>query len=298
MKQSEKLCDEIELIDEKFIEEAEQAVRHDSPSRKRRIVLRRVLVAAVIIAAVGVIGTIVAAAVANEIHHDKTYVSPEGETVELDFQGTEDMPNGSFVEKYSDQEGNKYSFDEEDRNTFYIMSPEKYKEHLYRYQNGEYDSIEEEKADEIASAALSSKYGEYFDDMILVDADFDENEGSWRLYYAQMLGEGGFIEGINCFAEILADGSIGYLGLHGVPEFVGIGDDQLKEITLESIIEDIEQSLKYNYRDAFVSFEIDRIRLRTQNGYYWVNVCILPTFQPAGIGPECGEMQFGYYFDK
>ena len=294
MKRPEKLRDVmVELIDEKYIEEAEQAVRHDSPSKKRRIVLRRVLVAAVIVAVVASVVVI-----AGEIRHDKTYVSPEGETVELDFQGTEDMPNGSFVEKYTDQEGNKYSFDEEGSNTFYIMSPEKYKEHLYRYQNGEYDSIEEKKADEIAAAALSAKYGEYFDDMILINADFDENEGSWRLYYAQMLGEGGFIEGINCFAEILDDGSIGYLGLHGVPEFVGIGDDQLKEITLEGIIEDIEQRLKYNHRDAFVSFEIDRIRLRTQNGYYWVNVSVLPTFQPAEIGPECGEMQFGYYFDK
>ena len=49
MKRPEKLHDVMmELIDEKYIEEAEQAVRHDSPSKKRRIVLRRVLVAAVV----------------------------------------------------------------------------------------------------------------------------------------------------------------------------------------------------------------------------------------------------------
>ncbi len=53
MKRPEKLRDVMELIDEKYIEEAEQAVRHDSPSKKRRIVLRRVLIAAAVAAVVG-----------------------------------------------------------------------------------------------------------------------------------------------------------------------------------------------------------------------------------------------------
>ncbi len=53
MKKSEKLCDEMELIDEKFIEEAEQAAGDCSPVRRRRIVLRRALVAAAVAAVVG-----------------------------------------------------------------------------------------------------------------------------------------------------------------------------------------------------------------------------------------------------
>ena len=53
MKKSEKLCDEMELIDEQFIEEAEQAAGDCSPVRGRRIVLRRALIAAAVAAVVG-----------------------------------------------------------------------------------------------------------------------------------------------------------------------------------------------------------------------------------------------------
>ena len=53
MKKSEKLCDEMGLIDEKYIEEAEQAAGDCSPVRRRGIVLRRTLIAAAVAAVVG-----------------------------------------------------------------------------------------------------------------------------------------------------------------------------------------------------------------------------------------------------
>ena len=78
MKRPEKLHDVMELIDEKYIEEAALAVRHGSPSPKRRIVLRRGLVAAAVVAVVG------ALALAAALGMQKPRGSAEGDAAVKD----------------------------------------------------------------------------------------------------------------------------------------------------------------------------------------------------------------------
>ncbi len=263
MKRPEKLRDMMELIDEKYIEEAEQAVRHGSPARKRGIVLRRVLVAAAVVAVVASVVVI-----AGEIHHDKTITTPDGKTVELDYSGTED----NNVDKYTDQSGNTYLFNKDDLNTSYATSLEKYKENYYRYQNGEYETVEEKTAVETASAELSSRYGKYFDSMQLINTTYVEGDGIWYVTFAQLIGEDDIIEGITCNASVLPDGTIGSSALVGVPEFEGIGDEQVKGITFERIVHDIEQAFNERYGDESVSMGIGRIWLKSDSDHVYVAV--------------------------
>ena len=273
MKKSEKLCDEMELIDEQYIEEAEQAAGDCSPVRRRRIVLRRALIAAAVVAVVASVVVI-----AGEIHHDKTITTPDGKTVELDYSGTEDMLNGDNVDKYTDQSGNTYSFNKDGLNTSYATSLEKYKENYYRYQNGEYETVEEKTAVETASAELSSRYGKYFDSMQLINTTYAEGDGIWYVTFAQLIGEDDIIEGITCNASVLPDGTIGSSALVGVPDFEGIGDEQVKGITYDMISHDVENTLVAKYGDSLLSYDIERIWLRNENGRVVVAAAVRALF--------------------
>ena len=237
----------------------------------RRPAMKRVLIVAAVVAVVASVVVI-----AGEIHHDKTITTPDGKTVELDYSGTEEMLNGDNVDKYTDQSGNTYSFNKDGLNTSYATSLEKYKENYYRYRNGEYETVEEKTAVETASAELSSRYGEYFDSMELVNTTYVEGDGIWYVTFAQLIGEDDIIEGITCNASVLPDGTIESSALVGVPEFEGIGDEQVKGITFERIVNDIEQAFNERYGDTLVSYEIDRIWLKNDDGRVCVAVSATP----------------------
>ncbi|MBR3991579.1 MAG: hypothetical protein IKI91_05535 [Clostridia bacterium] len=237
----------------------------------RRPAMKRVLIVAAVVAVVASVVVI-----AGEIHHDKTITTPDGKTVELDYSGTEDMLNGDNVDKYTDQSGNTYLFNKDDLNTSYATSLEKYKENYYRYQNGEYETVEEKTAVETASAELSSRYGKYFDSMQLINTTYAEGDGIWYVTFAQLIGEDDIIEGITCNASVLPDGTIESSALVGVPEFEGIGDEQVKGITFERIVNDIEQAFNERYGDTLVSYEIDRIWLKNDDGRVCVAVSATP----------------------
>ena len=89
MKKSEKLCDEMELIDEQFIEEAEQAAGDCSPVRGRRIVLRRALIAAAVAAVVGATAFMIPALIKGRGTTPPAGIPIESES-ETDF-GTEPL---------------------------------------------------------------------------------------------------------------------------------------------------------------------------------------------------------------
>lgn len=235
---------------------------------KKKIIVS-VFVSIVVIAAIIVTAVVLSRkepSSADDVRHDKTVTTPEGETLPLDYAGTEDMLNGDVVDKYTDQDGNTYSYNKDGKNTSYALNLDAYREKYYKYIDGEFDSIEEEKAVEIASAELESRYGEYFDDMSLIHVYQSEDDGSWHVYFAELLGEGDFIEGISCNAQVLADGTVAHSAIGGIPDFEGIGDEQVEGITFDRIAGDFEEELNEKYGDKFISFDIDKIKLRNEHG--------------------------------
>lgn len=216
---------------------------------------------------------------ATEAHHDKTITSPEGKTANLDYSTTEDVGDGTTLEKYTDQEGNTYSYNKNGEFSGYLADDESYKDIYYRYINGEIDTVDEETAIAIASNVLSEMYGDYFYRMTLSEVTFREFDGSWRVAYAEMLGEGDFIEGIRCSAEIRADGSIDSTHLRGEELYADIGDKQLEGITYERIKTDIETAFSNRYGNKLDSYKISKIGLMPQDGHIvvyagaWPRVC-------------------------
>lgn len=203
---------------------------------------------------------------ASTRHYDKTITAPDGKTVELEFSETEDMQNGKIAEKYLDPEGNTYYFNEDGMNTSYSVDQGKRSANVSLYRDEGRVPMDEESALEIAYADLLEKYGEYFKDMTLVNAFVSDFDGSWNIHYAQLLGEGDFIEGIACQETILVDGTIGSSALVGVPEFEGIGDEQVEGITYDMISRDVENTSIAKYGESYLSYDIGRIWLRNENG--------------------------------
>lgn len=245
---------------------------------KKKIIVS-VFVSIVVIAAIIVTAVVLSRkepASADDPSHDKTVTTPEGETIELDYSGTEDLLNGNAVDKYTDQDGNTYSFDKDGKNTAFTATLDSYRDVLYRYQNGEFESVEEERAVEIASDELSSRFPDYFPSMSLVRTRYAEDDGSWLVIYAELLGEGDFIKGISCNATIRADGSVDQAVLAGTREFEGIGDEQVEGITYERIVNDVESSFKDNFGDKLVSYEIMGVSLKIVDGRVVVAATAMP----------------------
>ena len=112
--------------------------------------------------------------------------------------------------------------------------------------------------------------------MQLINTTYAEGDGIWYVTFAQLIGEDDIIEGITCNASVLPDGTIESSALVGVPEFEGIGDEQVKGITFERIVNDIEQAFNERYGDTLVSYEIDRIWLKNDDGRVCVAVSATP----------------------
>lgn len=212
---------------------------------------------------------------------EKTYVI-NNKPIPLKYSESKIRPSGIKQDIYLDAGKNEYTFASDGNIASYAISDETFINSIREYTGdykdtgkGKVSTLTEEIAIEIAEKTARETFGDKFDLVKFDSSLYDDNDGSYFVYFTQKLGDSGFIEGLYCDVSILPDGTVNYCSMGNYDELINFDTALLDGITKDGVYADLEEKTREMYGDKLVDFEIsDNIRLFNENGTYYFSVCV------------------------
>lgn len=203
--------------------------------------------------------------VREEALAEKKIALPDGKRVALVYQITKNDSEGSFIDVYTDKDGNEYRFDDTGKVIGENVSSATYLSMTRDMIGSDERSVESaEKAEEAAREYAKTIFGDVIDDFSTVYARYD-NQTVEKYYFtfSPTYGEDGFIQGEQCRVTVFANGSPLSCGSPNMYDFVDFDTDSLSSLKKESVYDYAENALIKRYGSITEgSFEVTRVRLK------------------------------------
>lgn len=144
--------------------------------------------------------------------------------------------------------------------------------------------ITEEEAVAIANKTIKECFGEAADHVVLSDVVRDVNDGSYYVVFNRYLGNGGFIRGLYCYADILPDGTVFSCGMPNRTEVENFDASLLDDFSEQDMRDELGRKTteRYeNYQDSLKSFNICEFALVKFDGKYYVRGSVMSELESS-----------------
>ena len=148
-------------------------------------------------------------------------------------------------------------------------------------ENAESVGITEEEAVAVANKTIKEYFGEAAERVGLSDVVRDVNDGSYYVIFNQYLGNGGFIRGLYCYANILPDGSVFSCGMPNRTEIENFDASLLDDFSEQEMREELGRKTTEKYADSLKSFDIGEFALMKLDGKYYVRGSVMSELESS-----------------
>ena len=222
-----------------------------------------------------------------------------GALTALTYKETTESTSNDEKQIYLDDRDNEYYFNTKGDFLGSAMNIYKVSELIGEAKkNAESVGITEEEAVAVAKKTIKEYFGEAAERVGLSDVVRDVNDGSYYVVFNQYLGNGGFIRGLYCYANILPDGSVFSCGMPNRTETENFDASLLDDFSEQEMREELGRKTteRYEkYKDSLKSFDIGEFALMELDGKYYVRCSVMSELESSNGDSYCDGGQTYYW---